>query len=82
MEGGGAVRVTLPQRQNEVGPFAVITGVGGRGFTVTKVGSEIGDTQRFTSVTTTVNVPEAVTVMLDVLDPFDQRKLPEPDAES
>lgn len=49
---GGAVSVTLPPAQNEVRPDAVITGVGGTGFTTTAMGDEV-DAHPFVPVTVT-----------------------------
>jgi hypothetical protein len=56
-----------------VGPLAVITGVAGKGFTVTTFGAEIGETHWLASVICTVNVPEAETVMEEVVEPFDHK---------
>jgi hypothetical protein len=56
-----------------VGPEAEITGAAGVGFTVTLNDVEAGEVQLLPSVWVTVNVPEAETVMLCVVAPFDQR---------
>jgi hypothetical protein len=47
------LRVTLPPAQKVVGPDAVITGVAGRGLTVTTVGADVA-VQPLASVTWTV----------------------------
>lgn len=68
--------------QKLVGPLAVITGVAGKGFTVTTVGAETGETHWLASVICTVNVPEEETAIEEVVEPFDHRKSPVPEAES
>lgn len=65
------VSVTLPPEQKEVGPFALIIGAAGIGFTVTTVGDEEGDTQPFPSVTVTEYEPAEETDIDCVNSPVD-----------
>ncbi len=65
-----ALRVTLPPAQNVVAPDAVMLAVGA-GFTPTLTGADVAE-QPFASVTVTVNVPLALTVIDGVVAPFDQ----------
>jgi len=67
------VSVTLPPAQNVSGPPAVIVGVAGKLFTVTVVGVEEADVQPAAFVTCTEYDPVALTVMLEVVAPVDQR---------
>ncbi|MNU79312.1 hypothetical protein D3C71_689260 [compost metagenome] len=64
------VRVTEPPVQNAIGPLAVIVGVGGTGFTVTTVATDVDEQLPLTTVT--VYEPLAVTVIDCVVAPFDQ----------
>jgi len=66
------VSTTFPPAQKVVEPAAVITGVAGRGFTVTLTGAEAADGQPET-VDVTEYDPVAVTVMDCVVAPFDHR---------
>ena len=63
-----AVSVTEPLEQKLVGPLAVIVAVG-LGFTVTVVGAEV-PVHPPVCVTTTVNVPELVTLIDCVVAPL------------
>jgi hypothetical protein len=49
----GAFKITDPPAQNVVGPPAVITGIAGKGFTVTVVATEVAE-HPFAFVTVTV----------------------------
>ncbi len=62
------VNVTLPPVQNVVGPLAEIVGALGKGFTVMVV-EAVEDVQPLPSVTLTVYVPAALTVMDCVVAP-------------
>ncbi|KAF5062229.1 hypothetical protein DSECCO2_307050 [anaerobic digester metagenome] len=60
----GAERVTLPPAQKLSGPSGVITGVEGKGFTVTLISAEGRLVQPKASVTVTLYTPAVVTVIL------------------
>jgi hypothetical protein len=62
------VNVTLPPVQKVTGPLAEIVGALGKGFTV-MVDEAVEDVQPFPSVTLTVYVPAALTVMDCVVAP-------------
>src|SRR5712691_8530582 len=66
-----AVSVTLPPAQNVVGPPAVMLAVG-LALTVTAVGVDVA-LHPLASVTVTLELPLALTVIDDVVAPFDQR---------
>jgi hypothetical protein len=69
----GAVSVTEPPAQNVVGPPAVMAGVAGFAFTVTVTGALTAEQPVCASVTVTVYVPAADTVLVRVVTPSDQR---------
>ena len=66
------VSVTLPPSQNAVGPPAVMTGVAGKGLTVTAVAALVA-LQPLPSVVVTVKLPGVVTLIDGVVAPVDQR---------
>ena len=66
------VSTTFPPAQKVVAPLAVMVGTDGTGFTVTVVEALAPDVHP-SAITSTLNVPEADTVMDCVVAPFDQR---------
>lgn len=62
------VNVTLPPAQNVVGPLVAISGVEGKGFTVTVL-DPLAETHPLPFVTFTVYVPDELTVMDCVVAP-------------
>jgi len=66
------VNTMLLPSQKVVAPLAVIIGTDGTGFTVTVVEALAPDVHP-SAITSTLNVPEAETVMDCVVAPFDQR---------
>jgi len=68
----GALSVTLWFPQNVVGPDAVTAGGDGGVLTVTTVGDDVA-VQPDASVTVTVNVPDALTVIDCVVAPLDHK---------
>jgi hypothetical protein len=68
----GAVSVTEPPSQNDVGPLALTTGVAGSALTVTAVAALVA-LQAFALVTVTPYEPDAVATIDCVAAPFDQR---------
>jgi hypothetical protein len=62
---------TLPPAQKVVGPDALMTGAEGTGFTVTTTGLDAKEVHPF-AVAVTVNVPLDVTLMVGVVELFDQ----------
>lgn len=65
------VNVTLSPRQKFTGPFAVMTGIGGLGLTLTTTEFELTERQVPLS-TYNQKVPEPVTVSVGVVAPLDQ----------
>ena len=66
---------TDPPEQNVVGPAADIVGALGVGLTVTEIELLAALWQPDALVTLQVNVPAVVTVMFDVVAPFDHKQL-------
>lgn len=60
------VRSTLSPLQNVIGPFGVILGTGGKGFTVIKTGNEV-DLHPLEPTLLTVKLPEVFTTILWVV---------------
>ena len=69
-----AVRITCPPWQNVSGPPGLMTGVG-FGFTVTDCGADV-PVHPFASVTVTVNVPLAVTLITCVVEEVFHKYVP------
>jgi hypothetical protein len=62
------LNVTLPPAQNVLGPFAVMLGVGGKGFTV-RLTVAVGELHPFAPCTDNEYVPDVETIMTCVLSP-------------
>ena len=62
------LKTTLEPLQNVVGPFGIIVGVAGLGFTIVVTGADVAVLQAF--VTETVNVPAEFTTIPELFDPL------------